>query len=60
VVADPRALYSGAALDGRGLNPGANPRLGATRFEDWALRAGLKGLSSRIGSSAVPLRADTD
>jgi uncharacterized protein YbjT (DUF2867 family) len=43
VVADPNALYSGAALDSRGLNPGANPRLGPTRFEDWASRAGLKG-----------------
>src|SRR3954447_9592694 len=28
VVADPDALYSGAALDARGLNPGPNPRLG--------------------------------
>jgi uncharacterized protein YbjT (DUF2867 family) len=43
VVADPKALYSGAALDSRGLNPGANPRLGPTRFEDWASRAGLNG-----------------
>jgi uncharacterized protein YbjT (DUF2867 family) len=43
VVADPSALYSGAALDARGLNPGANPRLGPTRFDEWAARAGLKG-----------------
>ena len=43
VVADPKALYSGAALDSRGLNPGANPRLGPTRFGDWAARAGLTG-----------------
>ena len=43
VVADPKALYSGAVLDSRGLNPGANPRLGPTRFEDWASRAGLNG-----------------
>lgn len=43
VVADPQALYSGAALDSRGLNPGANPRLGPTRFAEWAARAGLKG-----------------
>jgi uncharacterized protein YbjT (DUF2867 family) len=42
VVADPGALYSGAALDARGLNPGANPRLGPTRFAEWAARAGLK------------------
>jgi uncharacterized protein YbjT (DUF2867 family) len=38
VVADPQALYSGAVLDARGLNPGANPRLGPTRFEDWLAR----------------------
>ena len=43
VVADPNVLYSGAALDARGLNPGANPRLGPTRFGEWAARAGLKG-----------------
>jgi uncharacterized protein YbjT (DUF2867 family) len=35
VVADPAARYFGASLDGRGLTPGANPRLGPTRFEDW-------------------------
>jgi uncharacterized protein YbjT (DUF2867 family) len=35
VVADPQALYFGAALDDRGLNPGDNPRVGPTRFSDW-------------------------
>lgn len=35
VVADPEARYFGTALDGRGLTPGANPRLGPSRFEDW-------------------------
>jgi uncharacterized protein YbjT (DUF2867 family) len=35
VVADPQARYYGAALDDRGLNPGDNPRVGPTRFEDW-------------------------
>jgi uncharacterized protein YbjT (DUF2867 family) len=35
VVADPQARYFGAALDERGLNPGANPRIGPTRFETW-------------------------
>lgn len=43
VVADPQATYFGAALDAQGLNPGPNPRLGPTRFEEWAARAGLKG-----------------
>jgi uncharacterized protein YbjT (DUF2867 family) len=41
VTADPKASYFGTLLDGRGLNPGKNPRLGPTRFEEWALRAGL-------------------
>jgi uncharacterized protein YbjT (DUF2867 family) len=39
VVADPQARYFGAVLDDRGLNPGDNPRLGPTRFEDWLKRA---------------------
>jgi uncharacterized protein YbjT (DUF2867 family) len=39
VIADPKALYSGAALDGRGIAPGPNPRLGPTRFEDWFARS---------------------
>jgi uncharacterized protein YbjT (DUF2867 family) len=43
VVADSSALYSGAALDARGMDPGANPRLGPTRFDERAARAGLKG-----------------
>jgi uncharacterized protein YbjT (DUF2867 family) len=42
VVADPAVLYSGAILDERGLCPGANPRLGPTRFAEWAARAKLK------------------
>lgn len=36
VVADPKAPYYGAVLDDHGLAPrGANPRIGATRFEAW-------------------------
>lgn len=35
VVADPQARYFGAALDARGLNPGDNPRIGPTRFQEW-------------------------
>src|SRR3954470_3236784 len=38
VIADPQARYSGAVLDSRGIAPGANPRLGPTRFEDWFSR----------------------
>ena len=39
VIADPQALYYGAALHGREIVPGANPRLGPTRFEDWFRRS---------------------
>src|SRR3954468_16309951 len=39
VIADPKALYYGAAMDDRGIAPGANPRLGPTRFEDWFSRS---------------------
>lgn len=35
VVVDPAALYFGTKLDDRSLTPGASPRLGATRFDDW-------------------------
>jgi uncharacterized protein YbjT (DUF2867 family) len=40
VVADPQAGYFGAALDDQGLAPGANPRVGPTRFEAWLERKG--------------------
>lgn len=43
VVAGPDAPYSGAVLDDRGLNPGANARIGPTRFAEWSARAGMKG-----------------
>jgi uncharacterized protein YbjT (DUF2867 family) len=39
VIADPQARYTGAAMDERGIAPGANPRLGPTRFEDWISRS---------------------
>jgi uncharacterized protein YbjT (DUF2867 family) len=35
VVADPKALYSGAKLSERTLLPGNDARLGETRFEAW-------------------------
>ena len=43
VIADPKALYYGAVMDERGIAPGANPRLGPTRFDDWSARAGTAG-----------------
>jgi uncharacterized protein YbjT (DUF2867 family) len=39
IVGDPDALYSGAKLDSRGIAPGANPRIGPTRFEEWFRRS---------------------
>jgi uncharacterized protein YbjT (DUF2867 family) len=50
VVADPQARYFGAVLDERGLNPGDNPRLGPTRFEDWL------GRTPRTPSLVTPQR----
>ena len=35
VIADPKALYSGARISERTLVPGNNARLGETRFETW-------------------------
>jgi uncharacterized protein YbjT (DUF2867 family) len=35
VVGDPHARYFGYELDDSTLVPGSNPRLGATRFDDW-------------------------
>ena len=35
VVADAHAPYFGLELDDRSLVPGDNPRVGATRFDDW-------------------------
>ncbi|MBB4185764.1 SDR family oxidoreductase [Sinorhizobium terangae] len=39
VVPDVHARYFGAVLDDQSLTPGENPRLGATRFEDWLARS---------------------
>lgn len=38
VVADVHARYFGTELNDQSLRPGANPRLGKTRFEDWLAR----------------------
>jgi uncharacterized protein YbjT (DUF2867 family) len=35
VITDAHARYFGAELDDQSLTPGANPMLGATRFDDW-------------------------
>ena len=38
VVGDSHARYYGYEIDDQTLVPGAGPRLGATRFDDWAKR----------------------
>jgi uncharacterized protein YbjT (DUF2867 family) len=39
VIADVHARYFGTELDDRSLTPGDNPRVGATRFEEWLRRS---------------------
>jgi uncharacterized protein YbjT (DUF2867 family) len=39
VIADPQSTYYGAVMGREGIAPGANPRLGLTRFEEWFRRA---------------------
>ena len=43
VVTDPKALYYGIAVNDQSLTPGAHPRIGPTRFEDWLRRSVQKG-----------------
>ncbi len=38
VIADPKALYFGIAVNDQSLTPGDNPRVGPTRFADWLSR----------------------
>ena len=42
VIADPKALYSGANVSERTLVPGKNARLGNTRFDAWLSRSAAK------------------
>ena len=39
VTADVHARYFGAELNDKSLTPGANPRIGSTRFADWLSRS---------------------
>ena len=48
VSADPKALYYGVAVNDQSLTPGANPRLGPTRFADW-LRHNAKPVAAAGG-----------
>ena len=42
VIADPKALYSGATISEKTLVPGDNARLGETRFETWLKQSGAQ------------------
>jgi len=42
VIADPKALYSGAKISERTLVPSKNARLGETRFETWLKQSGAQ------------------
>ncbi|HEY7427253.1 MAG TPA: SDR family oxidoreductase [Gemmataceae bacterium] len=43
VTTDARALYFGTELNDHSLTPGANPRIGPTRFEEWLDRSVSQG-----------------
>lgn len=43
VTADAHAPYFGLELNDRSLTPGDNPRIGATRFDDWLSRSFATG-----------------
>ncbi len=43
VVTDVHARYFGLELNDRSLTPGDNPRIGATRFDDWLSRSFATG-----------------
>jgi uncharacterized protein YbjT (DUF2867 family) len=49
VIADPEASYFGLQIDDQSLTPGANARLGATRFDAWLMEAtGPKSANSAV------------
>ena len=39
VIADPNARYYGVEVNDQSLTPGANPRIGPTRFDEWLSRS---------------------
>lgn len=43
VIEDPQARYTGAVMGDLGIAPGANPRIGPTRFEEWLRRSVPQG-----------------
>jgi uncharacterized protein YbjT (DUF2867 family) len=57
VIADPKALYSGAKISQRTLVPGRNARLGETRFETWLTQSAARIPGARRQSGAVGVPA---
>ncbi len=39
MIADVHARYFGAEINDQSLTPGANPRIGPTRFAEWLSRS---------------------
>ncbi len=60
VITDPEALYYGVKVNDQSLTPGAHPRLGPTRFEEWLKKFELtvKKPVSRIGCARTKSRTD--
>jgi uncharacterized protein YbjT (DUF2867 family) len=52
VIADPKALYYGIAVNDRSLTPGDRPRLGPTRFGDWLSRTTKPDAASGTGHTS--------
>jgi uncharacterized protein YbjT (DUF2867 family) len=48
VTTDVHARYFGAELNDQSLTPGDNPRIGATRFEDWLSRFIQQGVRRQV------------
>src|ERR671934_2483213 len=54
VVADPKALYSGAKISEKTLVPGNNARLGETRFETWLTQPAAQITSAHPQPTSPP------
>jgi uncharacterized protein YbjT (DUF2867 family) len=50
VIADPKALYYGLAVNDQSLTPGAHPRRGPTRFQDWLRHQAQPGAAATGGA----------
>jgi uncharacterized protein YbjT (DUF2867 family) len=53
VIADPKALYSGAKVSEQTLVPGDDARLGETRFETWLTQAAAQIPSAHPRATGV-------